>query len=157
MNKEYKSIFVPNLSVNIENYITELILSNKIEWDIKKGKNISKPHCAFWRKDIAKNHPQFAQLTKDYIVELTYIKDLLKCFSGPTIIGYIKKRNLITFRYLDLEKQKTVIYNLWREECEHKKNMAKQVKKANSVNIEDTITTIVINRPSKKSGLTGLM
>ena len=36
-------------------------------------------------------------------------------------------------------------------------NMAKQVKKANSVNIEDTITTIVINRPSKKSGLTGLM
>tara|TARA_Y100000034_G_C6823243_1_gene370983 strand:- start:372 stop:836 length:465 start_codon:yes stop_codon:yes gene_type:complete len=150
--KEYKSLFVPQLKVGISSHITELIINNKIEWHIKKSGS-SKPKCAFWKKDVANEHPEFKQLQKDYTVEISYVKNLLKCFAAKTVISYIKDRGIITLRYLPLDKQKTVIYNLFNLELKHQKEEASMRKKSN----DRKLVTKKQERPSQQSNLSGLL
>jgi len=150
--KEYKSMFVPQLMVGISSHITELIINNKIEWHSKKSGS-SKPKCAFWKKDVANEYPEFKQLQKDYIVEISYVKNLLKCFSAKTIISYIKDRGIITLRYLPLDKQKTVIYNLFNLELKYKKEEDAMRKKSS----DKKLVTKKQDRPSQQSDLSGLL
>ncbi len=154
--KDYKSLFAPNLSVGIEAHITEVLLNNKLAWQMKKNSKVARPTCAFWRKDVADMNPTFKQLQKDYQIEISYIKNLLKCFSAETILSYIKDRGLITFRYLPLGKQQIMIYNIWQLECDLKKENQAQAKKAKNVNKEN-LTTEVSTRKTLESDLTGLL
>ena len=117
-HKEYDSIFVPKLKIPIEAFITETIIDNKIQWRAKSGAPITRPLVAFWRKAVVRDNPELKQLSEEYSLEISYVKNLLKIFSSDTLLEYVKERGIITFRYLPLDKQKTVIYNLFQKEVE---------------------------------------
>ena len=155
MVKQFKSRFVSDLDIAIDSYITESILINKIAWLSKKDQTKSKPTCAFWKQNVCKNDPWLLQLKTWYINELTYVKNLLKTFSAKVIISYIQERGIITFRYLDLDKQKTVIYNLWKKECEHQKTLRLQESKVSQIKDED-LTVKVEQKKTQKTKLSGI-
>lgn len=116
--KSFDSIFVPKLKIPIEALITETIIDNKIKWRAKAGAEITRPLVPFWRKSITKDHPELKQLSQDYALEISYVKNLLKIFSDSTVLEYVKSRGIITFRFLPIDKQKTVIYNLYQSELD---------------------------------------
>jgi hypothetical protein len=55
-------------------------------------------------------------LSEEYGLEISYVKNLLKVFSSKNVLSYVKDRGIVTFRFLPLDKQKTVIYNLYQSE-----------------------------------------
>jgi hypothetical protein len=116
--KDYDSIFVPKLKIPIEALITETIIDNKIKWRAKAGAEITRPLVPFWRKSITKDYPELKQLSQDYALEISYVQNLLKIFSHSTVLEYVKDRGIITLRFLPLDKQKTVIYNLYQKELD---------------------------------------
>jgi len=116
--KDFDSIFVPKLKIPIEALITEIIIDNKIKWRSKAGAEITRPLVPFWRKSICKDYPELKQLSEDYGLEISYVKNLLKVFNQSTVLEYVKERGIITLRFLPLDKQKTVIYNLYQKELE---------------------------------------
>tara|TARA_R100000152_G_C6661691_1_gene100419 strand:+ start:91 stop:552 length:462 start_codon:yes stop_codon:yes gene_type:complete len=151
-NKEYDSIFSPKKKIDISSHITELILNNKIEWHNKKNGVDGKPRCDFWVKDKADSNPEYKQLQKDFRLEVTYVKNLLKIFSSITVLKYVKDRGIITLRYLDLDKQKTVIYNMYQEEIKRIKNQKDKIKKKKSPDPELNFS----KKPSKSTKVSGL-
>jgi hypothetical protein len=114
--KDYDSIFVPKLKVPISAHITEIIIDNKIKWRAKSGAEITRPLVPFWRKSVCKENPALKQLSEEYGLEISYVKNLLKVFSSKNVLSYVKDRGIVTFRFLPLDKQKTVIYNLYQSE-----------------------------------------
>ena len=151
--KEYDSIFSAKKKICIAGHITELILNNKIEWTSKKQGVDKKPRCDFWSKDKADNNPDFKQLQKDFSLEISYIKNLLKVFSPPVVVKYVKDRGLITFRYLPLDKQKALMYNLFQEQIKHIKSVKESSKKKKSPQKELEFKS----RGERKTGLTDLL
>lgn len=144
-----------DLDISIDSYLAESIMLNKIAWLAKKNDKISKPTCAFWRNEVAKNDEFLLQLKTWYINELTYLKNLLKVFSARVIINYINKRGIITFRYLKLDQQKTVIYNLWNDECDYQKELKLQEKKVKKLDTE--LVTSVQQKKTQKTSLSGVL
>lgn len=118
--KDFDSIFVPKLKIPIEALITETIIDNKIKWRGKSGANITRPLVPFWRKSICKDYPELKQLSEEYSLEISYVKNLLHIFDQSNVLEYVKERGIITFRFLPLDKQKTVIYNLFQRELERR-------------------------------------
>lgn len=116
--KDYDSIFVPKLKIPIDALITESIIDNKIKWKAKAGAAMTRPLVPFWRKAICKDYPELKQLSEEYSLEISYVKNLLKIFSATTVLEYVKDRGIITFRFLPLDKQKTVLYNLYQKELD---------------------------------------
>ena len=148
--KEYDSIFSPKKKVDIASHITEIILNNKIEWKNKKSGVDNKPRCDFWKKGKADQNPDFKSLQKDFSLEVSYVKNLLKVFAKSTVLKYVKDRGIITFRYLPLDKQKTVIYNLFQEELKR----IKKVKQSSAQDRNDLLNySRRKSRPTKISGL----
>lgn len=134
MSKDFNSLFVPKLEIDVSNFITENIIFNKINWLVRKGNKINKPNFAFWRKDMLEKNPQFKQLAQDYTNELTYMRKLMYCFSSSVILAYVKERGIITFVYHKLDQQKQVIYNLWQREIKLRKQLnKKKLKKIDTV------------------------
>ena len=127
-SKEYDSIFVPKLKIPVSAFITEAIIENKIKWRAKSGAEIAKPLVPFWRKSVVKENPGLKQLSEEYCLEISYVQNLLKVFSAQNILSYVKDRGIVTFRFLPLDKQKTVIYNLYQNEIELSKEK-EEVKK----------------------------
>jgi len=150
--KEYDSIFSPKKKIDISSHVTELILSNKIDWKSRKKGIDTKPRCDFWSKDKADSNPDFKQLQKDFALEVTYVKNLLKIFSPITVLQYVKTRGIITFRYLTLDKQKTVIYNLFQEDVKRIKVVNKSKNTKKNTNLELNFSS----RPSKPSKLSDI-
>jgi hypothetical protein len=126
--KDFDSIFVPKLKIPIEALITETIIDNKIKWRAKSGANITRPLVPFWRKSICKDYPELKQLGEEYSLEISYVKNLLHIFDQSNVLEYVKERGIITFRFLPLDKQKTVVYNLFQRELERRSDK-KEVKK----------------------------
>jgi len=153
MTKEYDSIFSPKKKICIAGHITELIINNKIDWVSKKQGVDKKPRCDFWSKEKAESNADFKQLQKDFSLEISYIKNLLKVFSAPVIVKYVKDRGIITFRYLTLDKQKTVMYNLFQEQIKHIKSVKESTKKKKEPQKELEFKS----RGERKTGLTDLL
>ena len=104
-------------------------------------------------KDVASENPEFKQLQKDYVLEISYVKNLLKCFSPKTIVSYVKDRGLITMRYLPLDKQKTMVYNIFNLELKTQKEKEELRKKVN----KDKLVTEKQTKRSKQSKLSDLL
>lgn len=145
--KDWDSNFVPKLKIPVEAYITELVIQNKLAFKSKKGSKVSKPLVPFWRKNIYSSNPELAELAKDFSIEISYVKKLLKIFSVETVISYVKDRGIITFVYLPLDKQKTVIYNLFQNEIAL---ISDKSTKSKTVEIPDAI---IFKRESKEEDL----
>jgi hypothetical protein len=145
--KDWDSNFVPKLKIPIEAYITELILENKIAFKIKKGEKISKPLVPFWRKDVLLANPELKELAKDFSLEITYVKRLLKVFSVETVISYVKDKGIITLIYLPLEKQKSLLYNIFQNEIDL---IDSKKSKSKTVEVPDAI---IFKRETKEKDL----
>jgi hypothetical protein len=152
-NTDFSSIFVANLEIDVANHICELVINNKLEWraKIKKLTQSNKPSCAFWRRDVLAINPQYRQLAKDYILELSYIKKLLMTFHPRVVIDYVKDRNVQTFAYLKLTDQQACIYNLWKLQVDRVKEQRKNKKKAPVPKV--TKVSHKKSPPNKMSGL----
>jgi hypothetical protein len=148
--QEHDSNFVSGLTVKTSAYITELIIINKINWEISKGIKASKPICPFWRK-AHQTTPELQKLAETFKLELTYIKNLLHVFSPKVIAEYVKKRGIITIRFLPIEKQKSLIYNLYLEQVEWEKE--KETKKQNKIDESTLIFEVGDRKPKMKKGI----
>ena len=153
MTKEYDSIFSPKKKICIAGHITELIINNKIDWTSKKQGVDKKPRCDFWSNEKAEKNPEFKQLQKDFALEVSYVKNLLKVFSAPVLVKYVKDRGIITFRYLTLDKQKAVMYNLFQDQIKHLKSVKEAAKKKKEPQKELEFKS----RSDKKTGLSDLL
>jgi len=103
---------------------------------MKKGEKISKPLVPFWRKSFCLENPELKALSKDFCLEITYVKNLLKVFSSETVINYVKEKGIITFIYLPLDKQKTLLYNIFQNELlliKDRKDRAKSFEVPDSI------------------------
>ena len=141
--KNYASVFVPKLKIPIEAFITELIIENKIRWKSKTGGPINKPLVPFWRKSVYSKNPELKKIAEEYGLEISYVKNLLKIFSDETVLEYVKEKGIITFRFLPLDKQKAVIYNLFQKELNLKNDKKQKAK------IVSLPTEITFKRPDK--------
>lgn len=118
MSKEYKSIFVPEVSIDLPNFLTEIIIKNYLIM-IKKPL----PNCPFWRKDIAKEDNFLTELSKRYCIELANMKNLLKCFSGDVIAKYYTESKRTGFKMLRKENQMDVLYHLFLLQSKEKEKV----------------------------------
>lgn len=115
--KTHKSHFVPDLDIDVCNFIAEMITRNKLlNW--KKPL----PTCPFWQ-NIYQSDPKIKALTKDYYLELTEARNLLKVFSASVIIECFKELKLHTLRYLKKENKMEVIYNLYGRQLKAMKEL----------------------------------
>lgn len=148
--QEHDSNFVTGLKIKTSAYITELIILNEIEWKMKKGILASKPMCPFWRKE-SQTTPELKKLAEQFRLELTYVKNLLKVFRPVVLIKYIKDRGIITIRYLTLDKQKAMVYNLYLEQVEYEKQKAANESK--KVDTDTLVFTVDQRKPKIKKGI----
>lgn len=148
---DFKSLFAPHLDVGEAEYITELIILNKINYQKSE-----KPKCAFWRKDLSDNYDKFKHLAKSFTLEISYVKNLLKYFHPAVIISHVKTSKLGTFRYLKLPNQQRLIYELYQADLKYKKEMKETQKNKKKVD-ESQLSTKVSTKPTEKSKLTGLL
>lgn len=155
--KDFDSIFVPQLKVPVDNYITELIVQNRVNWLIQKGRLQSKPLCAFWQKDILDKHPEFNELANVYKLEIAYVKNLLKSFLPKAIIVVLQKHKVFSLTFAKLPDQQKIIYSIWKEDIKLKNYSA---PRNNTIDIIDRDTDLPkdpIIRPTMSSKLTGLL
>lgn len=108
---EYQSLIVPDLSVDIANYLTEIIVTNNAA---RFKKNL--PKYEYWRKEYKDSHKE---ITNQYIAELTQIKKLLKVFSAPVLIKYFKESKIISFRFVKKEQMPLIIFDLFKAQIEY--------------------------------------
>lgn len=112
--KQYKSIFVADLEIDIANFITETLIKNGLEYYKKPL-----PNVAFWQKDIATSHPSLQNLHDRYIRELPEIRRYLKVFSPGNLLEVFKKKSLYTVFFLKKEQRKDLIYDLFLNQIRH--------------------------------------
>lgn len=117
---------------------------------MKKGILASKPMCPFWRKE-SQTTPELKKLAEQFRLELTYVKNLLKVFRPVVLIKYIKDRGIITIRYLTLDKQKAMVYNLYLEQVEYEKQKAANESK--KVDTDTLVFTVDQRKPKIKKGI----
>ena len=136
--QQYQSLLVPNLNVDIANYLTEILLVRSKK-DLPKG-------IEFWRKEFA---TQYKDAAERYICELTQIKKLLKVFSPIVVVDYFKATpKLWTVRFLKKEESKDLIYNLFVNQYKYIQSL-KDLKKTELEFVDDKL--IVIEQAEVKS------
>jgi len=108
MEKEYKSIFVPETTIDLPNFLTEILIKNYLVM-IKKPL----PNCPFWRKEISEKDDFLQELAKRYVVELGNMKNLLKCFNPDVIAKYYTESRRTGFKLLKKENQMDILYQLY--------------------------------------------
>lgn len=123
MDKQFSSIFVPEEKINLPNYITELIIKNWLSFYKKPT-----PTSPFWRKDICANNTTLEWLSNKYSMEISAVNDYLKVFSPEVLIKILKKRNLITLKFLKLEWKKDLLNELFNEQLRSSNKCMKQLE-----------------------------
>lgn len=108
MSKVYKSLYVPEIEIDLANYLTELLIGNFI--NMKKW---NRPACPFWRKEICENDDTLLELSKRYSIELAAMKNLLKVFDGDIIAKCITENRKVGFKLLKKENQAIFLYELF--------------------------------------------
>lgn len=150
------SIFCPGLEVGMDAHITELLLSNHIDFYQKKNRKMHRPTCAFWRRDIAAQNMEFKELATRYGVEIAYIKNLRKCFSTEAILKYIKEKGMTTFAFQKKHRQEALIYNIFRHELKIQKKLRGQAKAAKKIK-DQKLVTKVATKKTQRNQLTDIM
>ena len=117
----YQSLCVPNLMVDVSNYLTEILLS-------KKKRKM--PPVAFWTKEYK---GQYDALVREYILELTQIKKLLKVFSPCVLVEYFRGKEYKTVRFLKLEEQKALVYDLFKAQLNYLSSLSISKKELEKV------------------------
>lgn len=74
------------------------------------------PPVAFWTKEFKDG---YEQLVNEYVLELTQVKKLLKVFSPVVLVEYFKTQKYMTLRFLKLDEQKALIYDLFKEQIKY--------------------------------------
>jgi hypothetical protein len=118
MVKEYKSIFVPETTIDLPNFLTEILIKNYLAM-IKK----QPPNCPFWRKEVCQNDEFLMELSKRYVIELTNMKNLLKCFNADVIAKYYTDSKRTGFKMLKKENQMDVLYQLFLLQSKEKEKI----------------------------------
>jgi hypothetical protein len=113
MNREnkYNSIFVPEIKIDLPNFLTELLIKNYLEFNKKPL-----PSSPFWRKDISNQSSDLQELSKRYALELIGIKQLLKVFSPESISKLLTEKRYFAFKHLKKESQARFLYELFQIE-----------------------------------------
>lgn len=122
----FNSIFVPEIKIDISNYITELLIKNYVEFT-----RVPMPTSPFWRKEIAKNSKELTELSKRYVIELGGVKQLLKIFKPEAIIKAIANNKQFSYKLLKKHNQAKFIYDVFHQ--------AIKDEKSGSINLEAEI------------------
>lgn len=128
---------MPNLKVDIANYITEIIIDKLL-----LNKKVERPNFAFWKKEYNDKLPE---LTETYVYELTQVKKLLKVFCGKVLIDKFKDGTIHTLRYMTKEDSKDLIFELFKNQITYissldisKKELERVVDKVNYIESRPT-------------------
>lgn len=132
MNKQYSSIFVPETKIDIENYITEVIIVNFLNWQKQPI-----PKSPFWRADISNNNHGLDELRKRYIAELTGVKKLMKVFNPAVIMAYFQTSKMVGYTMVRAETKTKIIMELFNRQLKYADSLDKIV----DVPIETTVFT----------------
>lgn len=141
--KLYQSLIVPNLNVDIANYLCEIVLTRKFKY-----KPDRLPKVEFWRSQYKND---FKELQNLYIAELTQIKKLLKVFSSEVILKFFKENDYYTIRFLTKDQSKELIFGLFIKQYEFIQSL-KDIKKTEIELVPDKVQYIEQAR-TKKSNL----
>ena len=116
---QYNSIFVPEIKIDLPNFLTELLIRNYLEFNKKQL-----PTSPFWRKEISSQSRDLQDLSKRYALELTGIKQLLKVFSGSSISKLLIEKKYFAFKHLKKETQARFLYELFQIEIKQDKTVS---------------------------------
>jgi hypothetical protein len=130
MSKVYKSIFVPEVQIDVANYLCELMMRNYMDWQ-----KIPYPKCPFWRAEFASQSKLLKQLSERYVIELGGIQELLMVFSPDVIANLFTTKKVAGFK---LFKAETKDRYLWELYCDQVK-LVKSLLKAGSVKKEELV------------------
>jgi hypothetical protein len=72
-------------------------------------------------------------------------------FSAKTLAEYIKRRGIITIRFLPLEKQKAFVFNLYSEEVEWQKE--KITKRQNKIDEGSLVVNVGERKTRIRKGI----
>lgn len=144
MTKKYSSIIVPELEVDVANYITEIILKRKFKYKPDKL-----PKVEFWRKQYK---DEFKDISNLYIAELTMVKKLLKVFSPDVVLNTFKENNLFTLRFLTKEESASLIFGLFKSQIEYLDTLS-NLKKTELEMVDDKIMFIEQKTQMKKNAI----
>jgi hypothetical protein len=131
--KTYKSKFVPELDVDISNYLTEILISRNWKY---KGNKV--PPLAFWTKEHKDN---YKELVTDYVYELTQVKKILKVFSPGVVLSYLKNNEISSLRYIKKEDFKDMLFGLFKDQLSFL-NTLEEISKTEIENEQDKIEYI---------------
>lgn len=143
-DKVYQSIFVTGLTVDITNYLTEILIKN---WLVRWNKPI--PQSPFWRKEITDKSPNLKDLGKRYTIEVSEIKNLLKVFNEVALIDFFKTYKPTTIKYLKLPERHKFTYELYAHQLKLLKAATKLKEEAIGIVI-DSHDNIVTNTYQSK-------
>lgn len=140
--EKYKSLIVPDLYVDTQNYITEIIIKRRYE----KYKKVL-PKSAFWRSEYKED---FKDIRNEYVAELTQVKKLLNVFSPAVVINYISNNTkILSYRYIKKEVLKDVVLELFKLQIEYADML--KVKKSELQLAEDKVEYIERAGPKQDS------
>lgn len=111
---EIKSLIVPNLVIDLGNYLTEILIINQCK---KFKKQV--PSVPFWKKEYSGLNKDLFFISKNYGLELSAIKDYLLIFAPSVLIAEFHNSNLHTVRFLKKEERKELLYKLFNRQVKY--------------------------------------
>lgn len=130
--REYSSIFVAGLKVDLPNFLAELLIRNYLQF-----KKITLPTVPFWQKEWREASPIYKDIASRYGMELPEVKNLLKVFDVEVLAGYFTETSCFCLKYLKLPNRQKLIYDLYLKQLKFLKVAAA----IPSITIADTAPT----------------
>lgn len=131
--RTYDSPSVPNLKVDVANYITEIILSRQGQL----------PGVPFWTKD---HKDKYKDLCTKYVAELTQVKKLLKVFSPTVVAKYVKENKVWSLRMVKKERVPYIIFDLFSAQLAYI-NTLDNIDKAKLELLDDKVGSLNMTPP----------
>lgn len=145
-DKVYQSIFVPEIKIDIANYLTEILIKNYLNW-----LKIPLPKCPFWRKDIASQNADLKKLSNKYVAELTEVKELLFVFDPSVMAKDFIDNKRIGVKVIKKEQKSAIFETLIQKQISANKSKGKISKTEPLVKREGVSSVSLSNKDSKIS------
>ena len=130
MSKVYKSIFVPEVQIDVANYLTEIMIKNYLDWQ-----KMQYPKCPFWREEYVRENPSLARLAERYMLELTSMQQMLMVFSPDVIAEWLTSTKSAGFQLFKPGMKDRALWELYSRQIK----LVKSLLKAGSVKKDDLI------------------